>query len=391
MIEPLSQDPMFAEELVRWRRELHRHPELGLEEWRTSAFLEERLREIGVDEIATLAGTGKVALLRGAAEGPTVMLRADMDGLPIGDGKSVEYASSIPNRGHLCGHDAHMTMLLGAARLLKRRGIPRGNVKLVFQPAEEILKGAKAMIEDGVLERPKVDAAYGLHVVPARPIGQIAVCPGQAYAYTDGMIITIDGKAAHAAYPNLGIDTIAIAAQVITGLQQVVSRMTSPLVSAVVTIGKINGGVARNVIAPQVVLEGTVRTLDATVREQVHAAIEQIVAGICEAYGARSQVEIIGGSPPVHNDEALLPYLRAAVDSAPSKPALNLVGPTMGGEDFAFYSQQVPSLFFWLGVGNERKGIVHGLHHPLFDLDEDALPLGAGLLADTALNYLQGC
>jgi amidohydrolase len=379
---------MFARELIQWRRELHRQPELGLEEWRTSAFLEERLGEIGVDDIVTMAGTGKVALIRGAAEGPTVMLRADMDALPMGDEKSVEYASTIPNRAHLCGHDGHMAMLLGAAKLLKQRGIPRGNVKLVFQPAEEILKGAKALIEEGVLERPKVDAVFGLHVVPSRPTGQVAVCPGPAYAYTDGMIVTIEGKAAHAAYPHLGIDAIAVSAQVIAALQHVVSRVTSPLVSAVVTIGKINGGHARNVIAPRVELEGTVRTLDAAVREQVHAAIGKIIAGVCEAYGARSQVEFIAGGRPVLNDESLIPHLRSAVHTVLGEPALQIAGPSMWGEDFSFYSELVPSLFFWLGVGNEGKGIVHGLHHPLFDMDEDALPIGAGLLAESALQYL---
>lgn len=392
MTEPLKQliaNSEIAQDLIRWRRELHQHPELGMEEWRTSAFIEERLREIGVDDIVTMAGTGKVALLRGNSEGPTVMLRADIDALPIGDEKSVDYASTIAGRAHLCGHDGHTAMLLGAAKLLKQRGIPNGNVKLVFQPAEELLKGAKALIAAGVLEQPKVDAAFGLHVSPKYSVGQIAVCPGPAYAYSDGLNVTIDGKAGHAAYPNQGIDSIAIASQVVSALQQVVSRMTNPLASAVVTIGKFHAGHARNVIAPQAVLEGTIRTHDAIVRQQVHTAVRNIVTGVCEAYGARSRVDIIQGARPVLNDETLIPHLSAAVRTVLGTPALQLVSPSTAGEDFSFYTELVPSLFFWLGVRNEQKGIVHGLHHPLFDLDEEALPSGACLLAETALNYLQ--
>lgn len=378
----------LAQDLIRWRRELHQHPELGMEEWRTSAFIEERLREIGVDDIITMAGTGKVALLRGTSEGPTVMLRADMDALPIGDGKAVEYASTIAGRAHLCGHDGHTAMLLGAAKLLKQRGIARGNVKLVFQPAEEILRGAKALIAEGVLEQPKVEAAFGLHVSPNYSVGQIAVCPGPSYAYSDALNVTIEGKAGHAAYPHQGIDSIAIATQVVTALQQVVSRMTNPLASAVVTIGKFHAGHARNVIAPQVVMEGTIRTHDAAVRKQVHSAITKIITGICEAYGANSYLDIIPGARPVLNDESLIPHLREAVQHVPGTAALQMTEPSTAGEDFSYYTELVPSLFFWLGVRNEQRGIVHGLHHPLFDLDEEALPIGACLLAETALNYL---
>lgn len=392
MIKPPKnsiQDPTFKEELIRWRRELHRYPELGMEEWRTSAFVEARLREFGIDDITTMAGTGKVALLRGSSEGPTVMLRADIDALPIGDEKSVEYSSTIAGRAHLCGHDGHTAMLLGAAKLLKQQGIPRGNVKLVFQPAEEILKGAKALIAEGVLEQPKVDAAFGLHVSPDHSVGQIAVCPGPAYAYSDALNVTINGKAGHAAYPHQGIDTIAIGSLVVCALQQVVSRMTSPLEAAVVTIGKFHAGHARNIIAPRAVLEGTIRTLDSDVRQQVHTAVVHIVTGICEAYGAKAQVDIIPGARPVLNDEALIPYLSTAVQTTLNKSALQITAPSTAGEDFSQYTEHVPSLFFWLGIRNEQKGIVHGLHHPLFDLDEEALPLGASLLAETALNYLQ--
>ncbi|WP_240762097.1 M20 metallopeptidase family protein [Paenibacillus thalictri] len=384
----LSKAGRLKEQLIEWRRDLHRHPELGFEEHRTSAFVKERLHAMGISEIHTIAKTGVVALIRGNEDGPTVMLRADMDALPIQDEKTAGYASQVPGKAHLCGHDAHTTMLLGAAALLKERGIARGSVKLIFQPAEEGLAGAKAMVADGVLEQPKVDAVIGLHVYPSLTVGTIGICPGACTAFSDRFDLVIHGKGGHAAHPHQTVDAIAVTAQVITALQHIASRMTDPLSPIVVTIGKITGGYTRNVIAPSVTLEATVRTLDRATQAAVPGLVERIVKGVCDSFGASYSLNYWNGYPSVVNDAALIPLLEQTVSDVLGSTPLQLK-PSMGGEDFAYYAEQVPGLFFRLGVRNEEKGFVHPLHHPLFDLDEEALPIGSAMLAQGALNYLQ--
>nr|WP_275983888.1 M20 family metallopeptidase [Paenibacillus hamazuiensis] len=378
----------MKERLSEWRRELHRHPELGFEEQRTSEFVRKKLGDIGVTGLKTIAKTGVVALIEGEAEGPTIMLRADMDALPLQDEKQTEYASLIPGKAHLCGHDAHTAMLLGAAALLKQSRIPRGSVKLIFQPAEEGLAGAKAMIADGVLEQPKVDAAVALHVFPSLPVGAVGVAPGACTAFSDRFDLVISGKGGHAAHPHQAVDSVTVAAQVITAIQQIASRMTDPLQPVVVTIGKISGGYTRNVIAPSVSLEGTVRTLDKAAQEAVPELLEQVVKGVCQSFGATFHLEYRKGYPSVMNDPSLIPLLEDTVKDVLGRDVLKLK-PSMGGEDFSYYAEQVPGLFLRLGVRNEEKGFVHPLHHPLFDLDEEALPIGAALLAEYALKFLR--
>ncbi|MCR8635656.1 M20 metallopeptidase family protein [Paenibacillus radicis (ex Xue et al. 2023)] len=383
----LANAQQLAEQLTDWRRDLHQHPELGFEEQRTSEFVKKKLGEMGISELKTIAQTGVVAVMHGEQDGPTIMLRADMDALPIQDEKEVSYASSIPGKAHLCGHDAHTTILLGAAALLKKNGIPRGRVKLIFQPAEEGLAGAKAMIADGVLEHPKVDAVIGLHVYPSLSVGTIGVCPGSCTAFSDRFDLVIHGRGGHAAHPHQAVDAVTVTAQVLTALQQIASRMTDPLSPVVVTVGKIAGGYTRNVIAPSVTLEGTVRTLDRETQAAVPVLLEQIVNGICQSFGASYKLNYWNGYPSVVNDPSLIPLLEETAKDVLGQTTLKLK-PSMGGEDFSYYAEQVPGLFFRLGVRNEEKGFIHPLHHPLFDLDEDSLPVGSAMLAQLALKYL---
>lgn len=374
--------------LTAWRRHLHRHPELAFEEVETAAFVAETLRGLGLDVQTGVGRTGVVGLVGGQGPGPTVALRADMDALPIQDEKSAPYASTRPGKMHGCGHDAHTAMLLGAAHLLAARPPERGSVKLVFQPAEEGLAGAAAMIEDGVLTGPDVAAIFAIHVHHTLEVGQLSVCTGQSSAASDAFDLTILGEGGHGAHPHLSVDAVTVAAEVVTALQQLVSRQTNPLQPLVITVGKIGGGYARNVIAPSVRLEGTVRSLHPEVRERVPVLLERLVRGVCEAFGATYRLEYRHGYPSVYNDPALLPVLEGAAEAVLGPGRLSVREPSMGGEDFAYYTQRVPGMIFRLGVRNEAKGIVHPLHHPKFDLDEAALPLGSALHAELAYRYL---
>jgi amidohydrolase len=376
-------------DLVAWRRQLHAHPELAYQEHATAAFVRERLAELGLRPSPPLAGgTGLTCLIEGQADGPTVALRADLDALPIQEANDVPYASTVPGVAHLCGHDAHTAMLLGAAVLLTRARPPRGHVKLLFQPAEEGGAGAARMIDDGALERPDVSAIFALHVFPGIPVGQLTVSPGQATAATDAFDVEVIGRGGHAAHPHQAVDAIAVAAQVVSALQQLVSRQTDPLTPLVITVGRLEGGFARNVIAPSVRLEGTARSLDPALRERLPGLLEQLIAGVTRAFGASHTLDYRQGYPPTRNDPRLLPTLEATVVEQVGDGRLTRVPPSMGGEDFAYYASRVPGLIARLGVRNEANGLVHPLHHPRFDLDEAALPLGSAVLAGFARRWL---
>jgi amidohydrolase len=298
-------------DLVAWRRHLHMHPELSYAETETSAFVRERLLALGLEPSAPMAGgTGLTCLVRGRADGPTVALRADMDALPILEDSTAPYASRNPGVGHLCGHDGHTTMLLGAAALLAKHRPERGHVKLLFQPAEEGGAGAARMIEDGALEGPAVEAIYALHVDPRVPTGRTGVVLGPANAAADTIEIEVVGAGGHAAYPHLSVDAVAVAAQVVTALQHVVSRHTDPLLPLVVTIGTIHGGFASNVIAPSVTMQGTVRSFDAGLRERMPGLIERVVQGVVAAHGATATVAYECGYPATVNDRRSSPCSR---------------------------------------------------------------------------------
>jgi amidohydrolase len=376
-------------DLVAWRRHLHMHPELSYAEVETAAFVRERLLALGLAPSEPMAGgTGLTCLIRGREDGPTVALRADMDALPILEDSDAPYASTRPGVAHLCGHDGHTTMLLGAAALLAKRPPARGNVKLLFHPAEEGGAGAARMIDDGAMEGPTVEAIYALHVDPRVPTGRTGVVVGPANAAADTIEIEVIGSGGHAAYPHLSVDAVSVAAQVVTALQHVVSRHTDPLLPLVLTIGTIHGGFASNVIAPSVTMQGTVRSFDPGLRERMPALIERVVQGVAAAHGATARVGYAFGYPATVNDAVLLPTFEAASAAVMGEGRNALMAPTMGAEDFSYYARLVPGMIVRLGVRNEERGFVHPLHHPRFDLDEDALPLGAALLADVATRWL---
>ncbi|GAB1155073.1 M20 family metallopeptidase [Paenibacillus illinoisensis] len=375
--------------LTNWRRDFHRHPEIGYEEVRTSGIVAEHLESLGLEVTRHVGRTGVVGLLRGETDGPTIALRADMDALPIQDQKSAEYRSKVEGKAHLCGHDAHTTILMGAAELLTGLGRPKsGNIKFVFQPAEEGLAGARAMIQDGVLENPKVDAIAGLHVTPGQDTGTVGVSKGVAFASADRLVIRVFGKGGHAARPHEGIDAIAVSAQVITALQNIASRLVDPLEPVVVTIGKITGGYMGTAIAPEVEMIGTVRTLSPTLRERMPALIEQVVRGVCASFGAGHEVVYGDGYPVVVNDHTMVDLLTETVDGLEWTKGWSSIPPSTGGEDFAFYCEQIPGVFFRLGSGNEDERTRYPLHHPMFDLDETAMPYGVGMLSSIALEFL---
>ena len=363
-----------VERAVAIRREIHRHPELGFEEHNTQAIVERELDALGIEH-RRCAGTGVVGVIRGALPGRVAGMRADMDALPITEDSGEPFASEIKGKMHACGHDSHTAMLLGAARELQQsRATLHGSVVLLFQPAEEGPGGALPMIDEGALENPRVDAVTMLHVDPRLPTGTIGVTPGPVNAAADQFHLTIRGKGGHGAYPHKAVDVIPCAAATILALQNVVARETDPLASMVVTVGTIESGYRNNVIADKAFMTGTVRTHDPAIRETAEGKLRRIVEGVAEAYGARAQLDMIYGYPPVVNDgelaESFAEHMRAAGVPV-ERPA-----PTMGGEDFAYFAQRVPGVMVRLGIYNEELGSIHSGHSPQFRLDEGAIPTG---------------
>lgn len=374
--------------LVEIRRDFHKHPELGLEEFRTRDKIIEYLEELKI-EYRKIAGTGILGIIRGGKEGKTVALRADMDALPIQDAKDEPYSSTIGGKMHACGHDAHMTILLGAARLLKERedGIS-GNVKLLFQPAEETVGGAMPMIKEGAMENPKVDAVFGLHVAPNITVGEVGVRYGKMNASSDDIRIIISGDSAHGAYPHEGIDAIMISGAVITSLQSVVSRNIDPRNSVVISLGTIKGGRQGNIIADRVEIVGTLRTLDPETREKTKERINKIVSKTAEAMEGKGEVIWQKGYSALINDHEMVDIVKLN--------SQNLLGPdkvhelkqaSLGVEDFAFFAQEAPAAFYRLGC-KSKDGPVREAHHELFDIDEGCLPIGVALQVNNALTFL---
>ena len=372
--------------MVETRRDLHRHPELGLEEHRTAARVGELLDELGIQHHSS-AGTGVVGLIAGRDAGPAVALRADLDALPLEDGKDVPYRSRVPGKMHACGHDVHTTILLGAARLLAaRRAELARPVKLIFQPAEETVGGAQLMIDEGVLDDPPVCAIFGLHVDPGLDVGRFGLRYGQRNASSDEIEITVHGRSGHGAYPANAVDAIVVAAQVISALQTVVSRNVDARDSAVVSLGTIEGGSQGNILASRVRLVGTVRCLDPVIRELVLRRVRETAEGVAGGLGGRAEVEVRPSFRALINDAAMVDLVR--------RNASELVGgdnvvvfdrPNMGVEDFSYYLARVPGAFYSLGVRNEAAGITHPIHNELFDVDESSMALGAALQALNAL------
>ncbi|PTM59058.1 amidohydrolase [Desmospora activa DSM 45169] len=376
-------------ELTAWRRDFHRHPELGFEEERTAAIVADHLESLGLEVKRGVGKTGVVGLLRGKEPGPCIGIRADMDALPIQDQKEIAYRSTIPGKAHVCGHDAHTSILMGTAQFLSQQAkIARGSVKFIFQPAEEGLGGAEVMIQDGVLQDPPVDAIIGLHVNTTIPTGRITLVKGVGCAAADEILIRIIGKGGHAAQPHQAVDSVSVTAEVLSALQHIVSRQMDPLESAVITIGKIQGGAAGNIIAPDVNMIGTVRTLNPLVREQMPERIEQVIKGVTTALGADYEFTYNKGYPSIVNDGVMVDRMKHTATRVLGSDRYEMVKPTMGGEDFSYFTQQVPGVFFRLGVRNEAKQCTYPGHHPMFNLDEAALPIGVALFSQFVHDYL---
>lgn len=377
-----------AAQLVATRRDLHRHPELKYEEQRTAGVVEARLRSLGYAPSTGIGKTGVVTLLEGAAPGPCVLLRADMDALPLQEQSEVDYRSTNDGVMHACGHDGHTAMALGAASILKRLEAPaRGSIKLIFQPAEEGGNGAVAMIEDGVLEAPKVDAAFGLHLWNHLDVGKVAIVDGPFMASVDEFTITVRGRGGHGAMPHEARDPVLAAAHVVTALQQISSRNVSPLHAVVVTVGAIHGGEAFNIIPDEVVLRGTARSFDDDVWAALPDHLERVASHAAAACGCEAGLELQRLMRPTVNDPAMAELVREV--------AREVVGPenivedrTMGGEDFAEILARVPGCYFFVGSRNEAQGKIHPHHSPFFDIDEAALPIGAEMLARVAHHRL---
>ena len=379
-----------VEEMVATRRDLHAHPELAFEEVRTSALVAERLRAIGLEPRAGVGKTGVLATVRGATAGKTVLLRADMDALPIQEENSVPYRSQTPGKMHACGHDCHTSILLGVARRLAReRERMRGAVRLVFQPAEEVGGGAEAMIQDGALESPKPDAAFGIHVWQDLDLGKIGVTPGPMMAAVDEFAVTVSGKGAHAAMPHLGTDPVVCLAHVVTALQTIASRNVSPLEAVVVSVTQLRAGTAFNIIPESAWLNGTVRVFDEAVWAGLPEQFERIVRGVCDAFDCRAEVRYQRSNRPTVNDPAMAAVARAAAVEVVGEANVVDDVRTMGGEDFSAFLHRVPGCFIAVGSRNREKGLTWDPHHPRFDVDEASLEIGAEILVRAARRVLE--
>jgi amidohydrolase len=380
----------LADFLVATRRDIHAHPELGNQEQRTPALVVAALQDLGFEVRQRVGGTGVVAVLRGAAAGPTLGLRADMDALPLDEEGDRPYRSGTPGVTHACGHDGHVAMALGAARVLHGlREHLRGNVKFLFQPAEETYGGASEMIAAGCLTwEPRVDAVFGLHLEPLGAVGELRLKRGPIMAGADALRIVVKGAGGHASEPHACIDPVPAAAHVITALQTLVTRRVDIKSPVVITITYVQAGTAFNVIPPEVVLAGTVRTVDPQVRAELPARIEALVQHTAAAFGAAAEVAFVPGSGVVVNHPGFTDFVRAVIEEARGRgTVVELAHPVMAAEDFGCYLEQVPGAFAFLGARPAHQE-PYPCHHPRFDFNEDALPIGVEILSTVALQYL---
>ena len=382
----------FAE-MVALRRDFHEHPELGYQEERTVSKVEEALKSYGLTDVKRVTKTGLSALLEGGRPGPVLLLRADLDALPVTEACELPYASKTPGVMHACGHDGHTAILVMAAKILSGlKDRLNGSIKFVFEPNEEEV-GALAMIEEGVMDHPKVDAAAGLHLWAPLPVGRIAVDPGACWAGMDHFTIKVKGKGGHTSTPHTAVDPILVAAHIVTGLQVLQSRELDPFLASSLVFGRITGGRAANIIPDEVELEGTIRYLfdgsdDGPYKPRVR--LKQLAESLAAAYRAEAVVDFYCSQPSLENDPAMCETGREAAretlgDNGSLVPFLN-----MGGEDFSEFSARVPSVFAMIGAGNEACGAVYPHHHPKFCLDENSLAIGLEWLLRTSLKYLKG-
>ncbi len=366
----------IREGVIATRRDCHRHPEVSWQEHRTQQVILERLTDLGLAEVKPIAKTGATALIEGRAKGPGVLWRADIDALPVPERSELPFASESSGVMHACGHDAHIAIALGLAELLaKRAGELPGSVRFVFQPAEESSGGAQACIADGVLDSPRMDTVLGLHISADVPLGAINVAPGPFFAAPTAIRIDIAGRGGHAAAPHQSVDAVVVAAHAITALQTVVSRSVGPSETAVLTIGKITAGFRGNVIAESATMTGTIRSYSDRMRTLMLERTEEILAGVCAAFGATYELKHQTSCPPLVNDDRVTAMVRAEAEEFFGTERIH-AAPSMGADDMADFLRERPGCYFWLGARNEAKGIAGRHHDPGFVIDEDALELG---------------
>lgn len=382
------------EYIIKCRRDLHQIPELGLNLPKTSAYVASEIRSMGIEFRENVAGSGVVGLIKGSKDGKTIALRADMDALPIKEETGLSFASQNDNM-HACGHDAHTAILLGVAKVLsENKDEIYGNVKLIFQPAEESPGGAKPMLEAGAFENPKVDAVLGLHVGnlinTVTKNGSIGVCYGNMMACLDSFKVKLMGKGCHGAYPQSGVDPVVIMSHYLTVIQTIISRELAGTDSAVITVGKVNGGQAYNIIPNSVELEGTVRAVDQNIREYIARRLEEIAKDLSKTMRGTCEFSYNFGYPPLVNDEEFTKYfVESAKKIVPREDIIELKKPSMGGEDFSYYLKQVPGTFIFMDTPMAIDGHVYPNHNPKFAIDESQLFKGAALLIQGALDYLE--
>jgi len=370
----LNRAAELQDEVAEWRRHIHARPELLFAVENTAAFVAEKLKEFGVDEIVTGIGrTGVVGLIKGKREGNrTVGLRADMDALPLTEITGKPWASKTPGKMHACGHDGHTAMLLGAAKYLAETRNFNGNVAVIFQPAEEGGGGGNLMVKDGMMERFGIEEVYGMHNLPGLPVGQFATRKGPIMAATDEFTVTIKGRGGHAAQPHRTIDPIATGAQIVTNLQMIASRSVDPLRSVVVSVTKFNAGFAHNVIPNDATIAGTIRTLDEDVRAQAEARLRQVVEGVCAAHGAEADINFHRNYPVTFNHADETEHAVAIASDIAGEANVNSeVDPMMGGEDFSYMLNARPGAFIFIGNGDTA-----GLHNPAYDFNDEAIAHG---------------
>lgn len=381
----------LKDEAIENRRYLHQYPELSFEEYETVAFVEKTLRLIGLEKIEKKANTGLIALIEGKnPEKKVIALRADMDALPIFEENNVSYKSTNNGVMHACGHDVHTSSLLGTAKILYRlKDEFEGTVKLIFQPGEEKAPGgASFMIRDKALENPKPNAIFGQHVMPLIPVGKIGFRSGMYMASADEIYLTVKGKGGHGAMPESLVDPVLIASHIIVSLQQIISRNSDPKIPSVLSFGKVIANGATNVIPNEVVIEGTFRTLDESWRKKAKELIAKMATGIAEAMGGSVDVNIMHGYPFLKNDPDLTDRAATAAREYMGEENVLDLGLWMAAEDFSYYTHEMAGCFYRLGTRNEERGIISGVHTPTFNIDEDALEIGTGLMAWLALEEL---
>lgn len=388
----LKKAEAIKDELIRIRRDIHAHPEIGFKERRTSELIKRELEKLGIEVTANVGVTGVVGLLKGRNPGKTLLIRADMDCLRIEEKNDLEYKSQNKGLMHACGHDVHTAWLLGAAMILSEfKDRLNGNIKFLFQPSEETGEGALKVVEEGVLEDPHVDAALGAHIWPALEDGKIGIKDGPLMAATDFFKLTVYGKGGHGAQPDACIDPISVGCQIYNSLQTIVSRRISPFDPVVLTIGKFSGGSSYNIIPDKVEMEGTVRTLNEDTRKKVTKVIEDIIKGVTEANGARYEIEYQKAHPCVMNEKRMNELVSQSVSGILGEDAVKRVEVgSMIGEDFANIQSKVPGAFFWVGTFCPGKGIDKPLHSSEFKIDEDIIYKTSAIMAECAVKYLNG-